>query len=350
MFYQDLPKSYQNNRKVVRYARYICIIKLFLQMRYQLSPVAILMCIMVVFNNQLYAQSFNNKEILWTADWSPNGKYIAVAGNSDTIVIYNSHRMMVFKKIPFGSTVTRVKWHPSKNILAIISQSSIDKSAILNIDTESKIELEGISSDGARAMDWNESGDHLAVGDNDGHIFIFDVQGKLQSTFHHENSKSITSLDWHPSKDMIVTVGDKIRLFDIAGNLMKSIKHRSEDVLLLGVAWHPTGDLFVTGDYGDEINKPWLQFWSVQGQLKKTIVISKGEYRNLAWNQKGNRLATASDALRIWDHNGKLKYEGTTPDYLWGLSWSPSFKKIVTSSIKQNISIWNDKAKKILDL
>ena len=35
------------------------------------------------------AQMTSSKEILWTTDWSPNGKYIAIGGNVDTLKIYS---------------------------------------------------------------------------------------------------------------------------------------------------------------------------------------------------------------------------------------------------------------------
>jgi WD40 repeat protein len=53
-----------------------------------------------------------------------------------------------------------------------------------------------------------------------------------------------------------------------------------------------------------------LQYWDEDGNLLKSMDGSKGEYRNLSWNRKGNRLATASDALRIWDTKGNLISQG----------------------------------------
>ena len=83
---------------------------------------------------------------------------------------------------------------------------------------------------------------------------------------------------------------DKIRIFDIDGNLLKSIKHRPEEVLLLSIAWHKSGDFFVTGDYGDDQDKSLLQYWDEQGKLLKSIDISKGEYRNLMLESKRKQI------------------------------------------------------------
>jgi YD repeat-containing protein len=78
--------------------------------------------------------------------------------------------------------------------------------------------------------------------------------------------------------------------------------------------------------------------------------ISKGEYRNLSWNARGNRLASASDALRIWDTQGKLISEGESEDFLWGVSWNKKGNRIITSSLEQRIVLWNNKAEKILSI
>ena len=68
----------------------------------------------------------------------------------------------------------------------------------------------------------------------------------------------------------------------------------------------------------------------------------------MVWNAKSDRLATASDALRIWDKTGKLLYEGASNDYLWGIAWNPKGTRIVTSSIEQAITLWNSKGKKLI--
>jgi WD40 repeat protein len=310
---------------------------------------AILSFLIIVLCNHTFAQN-TTKEILWTTDWSPDGKFIAIGGNMDTLKFFSEKNIKPYKSFPVKSTITRIKWHPSQNIIAIATQISDDKCSVINLYTNEKTELNGISPDGARGIDWNYTGEYLAVADNDGQILIYDIKGNLIRSFKNENTKGITAVDWHPKKNILITVSDKIRLFDIEGNLLKSIKHRTEEVLLLSVAWHKSGSFFVTGDYGDEQDKSLLQYWNEHGELLISIDISKGEYRNLAWNRKGNRLATASDALRIWDTKGKLISEGNPNDYLWGVSWNKQGNRIITSSMEQNIVLWNKKAEKLLTI
>jgi WD40 repeat protein len=311
---------------------------------------ALLNLLIIVIFNQTFAQVTTSKEILWTTDWSPDGKFIAIGGNLGTLKIYSEKNVKPYKSFEIKNTITRVKWHPSKNIIAVATQLSEDKTCIINLETNEKIDLNGISPDGARGLDWNYTGEFLAVADNDGLILIFDITGKLVRSFMNENKSSITAIDWHPHKNIFITVTDKIRFHDIDGNLLKTIKHRPEQVMLLSVAWHKSGAFFVTGDYGDAQDKSLLQYWDEQGKLLKSIDVSIGEYRNLSWNPKGNRLATASDALRIWDTEGNLIAEGNSNDYLWGVSWNKKGKKIITSGLEQSIILWNNKAEIILTI
>lgn len=230
----------------------------------QIKILTLLNFLILVFYNQTFAQHSTTKEILWTTDWSPNGKYIAIGGNVDTLKIFTNENLKQFKSLPVKNTITRIKWHPSMNIIAVTTQMSNDKSFIFNLETNEKMELNGISPDGARGVDWNYTGEYLAIADNDGQVLIFNTKGELISKFVNQtnSTKGITAIVWHPKKNILTTVTDKIRFLDINGNLIKSIKHRPEDVMLLSIAWHKSGDFFVTGDYGDNKDKSLLQYWN----------------------------------------------------------------------------------------
>ena len=150
-------------------------------MNIRIKVLTILNFLIILSCNQIIAQ--NEKEILWTTDWSPNGKYIAIGGNVDSLKIYSEDNLKPYKSLPIKNTITRVKWHPTKNIIAVTTQLSDEKSFILNLETNEKIELIGISTDGARGIDWNYTGEYLAVADNEGQILIYDIKGKLIRKF-----------------------------------------------------------------------------------------------------------------------------------------------------------------------
>ena len=90
-----------------------------------------LIVLLAFISHQAIARQTAEKQILWTSDWSPNGKYIAIAGNLDTLKIYHAKDVKPYRSFPIKSTVTRVKWHPSKNLIAVATQNSEDKSCML---------------------------------------------------------------------------------------------------------------------------------------------------------------------------------------------------------------------------
>ena len=62
--------------------------------------------LIIVLYNSTFAQSTTTKEILWTTDWSPNGKFIAIGGNVDTLKIYNEKQLKLYKSFPIKNMQT----------------------------------------------------------------------------------------------------------------------------------------------------------------------------------------------------------------------------------------------------
>lgn len=288
------------------------------------------------------------KTLLWTADWSADDKRIAVGGDDSLLKIYDSKNLKLLKTYQLKSMIRQVNWHPAKNILAIATND--DEVSILNTETEKFIKLNGITY-GARGIGWNFNGELLATADNVGLIKIWDLKGNLLKTIKKEDKNSYFSLHWHPNKNIIAVSGDDIRIVDTSGATLKVIKHRKENTGVLSVRWHPSGEFFATGDYGQDKEgvKSIMQFWKADGTLIRTLYGSKAEYRNIQWNIEGSLLASASDVLRIWSKNGDLLFTGKPEDLLWGVDWNRTSEKIITTSINGNVKLWTAKAKLILE-
>ncbi len=297
-----------------------------------------------------FCQAQDINKILWTANWSSDGKYIAVGGVDKKIRIFSGKSFDLIKIFESSTEIQRMSWHPYFNLLAIAAVG--DGSKLIDVEKDSVIQFKGDKGFGSRATAWNYTGDLLANADYEGEITIWTKYGELIRTIKKENTKSNVAIDWHPGKNEFIVLSELARVYDSEGKLLKKFKHRKEDVMMLCVKWHKTGKYFVIGDYGDEENnyKPLLQFWKSNMTLIKEINISKAEYRNMSWTKKGDKLATASDNLRIWAKDGSLIAEGLSDDNLWGVDWSPDGKLIVTSSHKGHIKLWDNKAKLIREL
>ncbi|HLO82618.1 MAG TPA: hypothetical protein VK166_16750 [Chitinophagaceae bacterium] len=306
------------------------------------SSMAIIMLLNVA---GVCGQQKDISRILWTANWSHDNKYIAVGGVDKKIRILSGNSFDLVKIIENKTSIQRLSWHPYLNLLAVAAIG--DGSKIIDIERDSIIGFKGMNSNGTRAIAWNYNGNLLANADYEGEITIWDTHGELVRTIRKENTKGNVAVDWHPFRNEIIALSDFVRIYNSEGKLLKKFEHRKEDVLMLCVKWHKSGDFFVIGDYGDKGNgyKPLLQYWNSDGTLKREVNISKSEYRNVAWTKLGDKLATASDALRIWTKNGELIAEGVSEDNLWGVDWSSDGKYIVTSSFEGYIKIWDANAK-----
>ena len=307
--------------------------------------VSCLILILLLVSN-IFCQENEYEKTLWTVAWSPNGKFIATGGNQDELKLFDGNTFELLKTYPIKDVqLSRIKWHPTKNSLAIITQSRTIKARILDLDKEVWTDLEGLESS-FRALDWNYKGDLLAVSELEDAVSVYRIDGTLLSRFMAD-PKAVAGVDWHPTKNIMVTVGSQIGIYNHLGDTLKTFQPRVKEAFLLCVEWHRSGDFFVVGDYGDLENAEnrLLQFWSAKGVELKEIKGSIAEYRNIRWSPDGENLASASEALRIWSKEGKLLAESkSTEDFLWGVDWSPNGKHIVTSSRKGKIVIWDRNA------
>lgn len=286
--------------------------------------------------------------VLWTADYSPDGKFYAVGGNDSLLKLYQANDHKLLHSYNLSAPVQFLDWHKESRLLAI---ALADKPAqILDVTTGKFKHLNG--STGGRALDWKDDGQLLAVGNNDKTLQIWSKEGELVKVIKKGDNKTYLSVEWHPTKNIILTGSDKIRIFDSSGKLLQSIKHRQEETPILTVRWHPNGMFFATGDYGEPENniESLLQFWNADGVLVKTMHGSKAEYRNIRWNKSGELLATASDALRLWSKSGQVIYSGKSEDLLWGIDWDPQSNTMITSSKEGKIKIWTKKAELLRDI
>ena len=289
---------------------------------------------------------------LWTVDISHDDKYVALGGDDSLLRIFTSDfKLYRSEKLETRGAIRAVHWHPKANLLAISTRNDI---WILNSETGAEIKLEG-DHNGSRTIAWNYNGEMLAAAAGSGIIWIWNKNGKLLRKIQKialdgsPDKKDFLGVDWHPSKNILTAVGDEIRIFDTSGNQLNVFKHREKQAGLLTVKWHPSGNFFVTGDYGhaNEGIPTLLQFWNMDGKLLYEWNGSKREFRNVRWNKQGTYLATASDALRIWSKDGKLLHTGKPHgnSVLWGADWIRDSKKIVTVSFDSgNIQLWDNKA------
>jgi len=286
---------------------------------------------------------------IWVTEWSADGEYFALGGDDSTLWVYKAMDYSLLKTYKLSSLIRGLRWHPKENLLAIATGSGIQ---LLDFNKDQLSTFSSVSI-GGRGIAWNASGELLALADGAGVVQILNRKGELLRSISKHNSNSYLAVDWHPTKNIILTSSDEIILFDTTGKQLQFIKHRKESTGILSVRWHPSGDFFASGDYGHhgEGIPTLLQFWKEDGTLIKTIEGHMEEIRNLRWSRNGNMLATAADGLRIFNKDGQLLHHGKTVENLWGVAWSKDDQIIVTGSFANgSVKIWNNRADLIKEI
>jgi WD40 repeat protein len=288
-----------------------------------------------------------NASTAWTTSWSYDDRFVAIGNDKGELAIYETSAWRKVKSWTYeATTITRVQWNPKYPILAVAS--------VTQVGTPSIVQLYDLTNDRVittlpdtlqgRGVSWSLGGEEVAFVGSKGRISLYTKDGQHWRTLSFTNPRSLFAVDWHPSKNLLLAVEDSIYLIDIdRDSLMATYDDGSKNKGILCCAWHPSGDFFVTGDYGheNEGGEPsYLKYWNQEGNLLKRIKESKFEYRNITWTKNGKYLAAAADVLLVCNEQGavisKTKFDENN---LWGVAWNNKGDKILSSDQAGNIRV-----------
>lgn len=151
------------------------------------------------------AKELDNADILWSVDWSSDGKFFAVGGAWVGLFDAKTQERLRSPALDLSKPASKVRWHPRRNLLAV-SGGADDVTALYHPADDRKIPLK--TKEGTRGIAWNSTGELLATAGNGGELQIWRADGKLLHTTRQENAKSFTGVAWHPLEDKVVTVGE----------------------------------------------------------------------------------------------------------------------------------------------
>lgn len=289
--------------------------------------------------------------ILWSTDASPDGALVATSG-SPSSWLYNAETLRPEPgQIAWPDTeASAVRFHPESRTLAV--SGAPPSTGLYRLDTGAFTPIE--TEEGARGIGFNHDGSLVGLAEHSGAFSVWTTGDEPALVYrdHPEDGKSLTGITWHPTKNIAITIGEFVTLYDLAPEpprVIERIEHRADAkgyCLLLGVDWHPDGASFAVSDYGnhDHDVPPSIQIRSADGTLIRSIERPGSAIRNIRWSPDGSRLAAATDGLVIYSADGRALHETPATENLWGLDWAPDGLSIFTTDQSGRAHRWTPDA------
>ncbi|MEW5869052.1 MAG: hypothetical protein AB1894_07235 [Chloroflexota bacterium] len=240
----------------------------------------------------------SDKGPVYSHEWSPDGKRLALAGY-EKIKLWSLKGRKQNLLAGHSSYVWGVSWSPDGKQLASASQDG----TVRVWDTQAYTQTAVLATGWAFSVDWSPDGRQLAVGTQAGVLQIWDAD-------------SLEKLaDWEsPSGSAIISLG-----------------------------WSPDGTQVASGEWSGAI-----YLWEAETGLRTRTIDNYSSKRSdtngLAWSPDGRWLATAHQdgVVRIWDpQSGKLaRAIDAHQGWARGVAWSPDGKWLASSGEDKRACIW----------
>ncbi len=258
----------------------------------------------------LLSKYSNHTGIIHSVAWSPDGTYIASAGEDMTVQIWESATGKAFLTC-WGHTdlINAVAWSPDG--MHIASASNDKMTRVWNAQSGFPILIfdgnTGWHAGGVNAVAWSPDGLHIATGGHDRAVKIWNaISGKRKLVYHGHHS-IVRALSWSPDSSCIVSGSD-------------SAKH----------------------------NEATINTWDANtGETLLPFPVSNrnGSTLALAWSPDGNHIASSSPngETAIWNvdtDDFPLIYRGHAGT-VWTVAWSPDSRFIASGGADATVQIWN---------
>lgn len=281
---------------------------------------------------------------VYSAEYSPDGKYIVSASNDNTIRIWDSSTGKCLRILKgHKGSINCAKY--SKDGEKIVSASSDSTIRIWNAKTGKLLKiLHGNASSALFSPDGKMLVTSYTFYQNEFHssITVWDViNGKVKYVLKGLKCEDITPVVFSPNGKYILSGSSDstIKLWELEnGKLIKTfVGHHGG---IESVAFSPDGKKIISTSYDLT-----LRIWDVHtGKILQGLVSNdEALLQNARFSPNGNLFAFwHSDSIQIWDVKTNMQITSFCghDDTISSFSFSPDSKKIVSSSWDGTIRIW----------
>ncbi|MBX3439617.1 MAG: serine/threonine protein kinase, partial [Planctomycetaceae bacterium] len=275
-------------------------------------------------------------QVIFNLDWSSDGRWLATAGNDVRLWdVAAERRTLVIAEM------RRAAWSPDGRQLAVYGDSGFVKI----LDPVDGNELSKFAAGWAAdpSLAWSPDGRRLAAGDQAGRVTIWDTLGSREPVVLHDSLRKIRTIAWSPDGELMAVAGDDggglLEIWNaVAGTLQQSFRAHSHYIQCM--AWSPDGRWLGTGSQ-DQYVKVWrVDDWtSILNQR-----MHAGRINALDWSPDSRHLVSVSDdsTIRVWDPETR-RLVNTLCGHLarvHAVAWSPDGAQVATAGADGMIRFW----------
>ena len=188
-----------------------------------------------------------------------------------------------------------------------------------------------------RSMDISSDGKHIATGDIDNAIYLWDFAGNLRKRWQEDSA--VYELNFgHNSNILAIAKGNgSISLSNLQGQLLHRLKKHKN--LVTGASFSANDQIISSVDFDGLI-----KFWSSDGKPLSTLQGHNSIIYRVRFSPDNSTIATANDdgTVKLWNQNRTLrKVLLGHSAAVYNVSFSPNSEMIATASEDGTAKLWS---------
>jgi WD40 repeat protein len=281
----------------------------------------------------------SDKGWLMSASFSPDGKYMATAGEDGIIKIWN----------PSGHVTREWKGEQDKIWCTRFSRDgkyivTAGKDGTAKFwDTSGRLIRELKGHQGAvLSVSFSPNGQYIATAGEDGTARLWNLSGQQIGQPFTGHNGYVTSINFSPNGAQIVTGGEDgtARLWNLSGQQIGQPFTIGSKKAIFSVSFSPNGQQIATaGEDGI------ARLWNLSGEPPIPLTGHQGLVLSVSFSPDGKSVATAGEdgTVRLWDLSGHQISEPLkiNQSVVLSVSFSPDGQQIVTAGSDGKAHIWN---------
>ncbi|MEG3849246.1 AAA-like domain-containing protein [Microcoleus sp. herbarium19] len=280
-----------------------------------------------------------------TANFSPDGKLIASAGDDFIVKVFHANGKLILSLPGHKEYITEVVFSPDSQLIA---STSFDKTVRIWRRDGSLQQILKKHRDLVWSVSFSPDSELIATASSDRTIKIWSAGGVLLHTLQG-HTRPVTSVRFSPDGNLLASTSQDrtVKLWKRSGKtqfrLEKTLLGHADEVW--GCNFSPDGETLASASHD------WtVKLWNARGKLLKTLGDSTTGLGSVNWSSDGGMVAGGSTDgnVRLWRPDGTLlqTFRAHQAD-VWSVSFSLDRQTLASAGKDLSVKLWSLDAAKV---